>query len=197
MQTLIRDGEYVREVAGWSDYLPFWDTAVETAPHGGTIVELGVFCGKSLMYLAHKAMESEKKLRIVGVDTFQGSPEFRDRVYFNDVTWPDFPIGSIISECMANLGAIGLLRDVTLIVCDSVSAASLFAPNSVHAVFLDADHTEQAVRDDIAAWMPRVSKGGWIGGHDVWTFPDVGKVVREVFPDATIITERSWWERQC
>ena len=33
-------------------------------------------------------------------------------------------------------------------------------------IFLDADHSYEAVKADLAAWVPHVKAGGWIGGHD-------------------------------
>ena len=33
-------------------------------------------------------------------------------------------------------------------------------------VFIDADHSYEGAKQDIAAWYPKVKKGGWIGGHD-------------------------------
>ena len=33
-------------------------------------------------------------------------------------------------------------------------------------VYIDADHTYESVKDDIAAWFPKVKPGGWITGHD-------------------------------
>jgi hypothetical protein len=33
-------------------------------------------------------------------------------------------------------------------------------------VYLDADHTYEAVKADIAAWWPKVRVGGTLGGHD-------------------------------
>lgn len=197
MQAVLTENGPVREIAGWFDYGEFWDRAVETAHVGATIVEIGVFCGKSLMYLGQKAKESGKNLRVVGIDNFQGSPEFQDRVFFNDVTWPNFPHGTMVRECLNNLQEAGLSNDVTVIVSDSASAARFFAPRSVHAVFLDGDHSEQGFGDDMRAWLPQVAPGGLFGGHDVWTFPDVEKVVRAMLPDVVLDAGRTWWERQC
>jgi predicted O-methyltransferase YrrM len=33
-------------------------------------------------------------------------------------------------------------------------------------VFLDADHSYEGCKADIAAWAPRIKPGGWLGGHD-------------------------------
>jgi predicted O-methyltransferase YrrM len=48
--------------------------------------------------------------------------------------------------------------------------AALVVPDaSVDFVFVDADHTEEAVARDIATWTPKVRPGGLIAGHNqVW-----------------------------
>lgn len=54
----------------------------------------------------------------------------------------------------------------TLVRKDSVEAAAGVQDASLDLVYIDAEHTYEAVRDDIAAWLPKVKPGGWIGGHD-------------------------------
>lgn len=58
-------------------------------------------------------------------------------------------------------------------------------------VFLDADHSYEGVRADIAAWAPKVKPGGWLGGHDYENpnFPKFG-VTRAVneYASATGLT---------
>jgi len=48
----------------------------------------------------------------------------------------------------------------------SVQAAAAIPDRSVDWVFIDADHSEPAVASDLAAWLPKIRPGGWIGGHD-------------------------------
>jgi hypothetical protein len=44
------------------------------------------------------------------------------------------------------------------------AAACLTTPYDF--VFLDADHSYEGCRADIAAWAPKIKPGGWLGGHD-------------------------------
>tara|TARA_R100001244_G_scaffold47793_2_gene42605 strand:- start:1063 stop:1623 length:561 start_codon:yes stop_codon:yes gene_type:complete len=48
----------------------------------------------------------------------------------------------------------------------SAEAAAMVEDASLDLVFLDADHSADGVREDLAAWVPKVRPGGWIGGHD-------------------------------
>ena len=41
-----------------------------------------------------------------------------------------------------------------------------FEDGSLDFVYIDALHTYEALKEDIAAWLPKIKKGGFIGGHD-------------------------------
>lgn len=48
----------------------------------------------------------------------------------------------------------------------SLDVACKFGDGSFDAVYLDADHSRDAVLADLAAWTPKVRSGGVIAGHD-------------------------------
>ena len=45
-------------------------------------------------------------------------------------------------------------------------AAPMFADGSLDFVYIDAEHTFEAVSADIRLWLPKIKPGGAIGGHD-------------------------------
>lgn len=57
-------------------------------------------------------------------------------------------------------------RRARIMAMTSVEAAARVEDRSLDLVFLDADHSFDGVREDLAAWAPKVRDGGWIGGHD-------------------------------
>ena len=57
----------------------------------------------------------------------------------------------------------------TVVVAKSTAAAGLFPAGLFDLVFIDADHRYEAVRADIAAWRPRVRRGGILCGHDYFS----------------------------
>lgn len=61
---------------------------------------------------------------------------------------------------------VSKFNDVAFLRMASLDAASLFCENSLDFVYIDSIHTYEMVRADIGAWLPKVKKGGWIGGHD-------------------------------
>lgn len=50
----------------------------------------------------------------------------------------------------------------------SVEAAEEFRDSSLDFVFIDANHTREAVTADLAAWEPKVRSGGVVYGHDFY-----------------------------
>ena len=48
----------------------------------------------------------------------------------------------------------------------SLVVAEGFNKRSLAGVFIDADHTYEAVRGDLTAWWPLVRPGGFLAGHD-------------------------------
>ena len=53
-------------------------------------------------------------------------------------------------------------------------------------------HTYDAVKEDIAAWSPKVRKGGVIAGHD-YDWPEVRRAVDEAFPIGLGVANTSWF----
>lgn len=187
------------DIFGWFSWPELYDRAVETAPYGATLVEVGVFFGRSLAYLGQRAKEANKGLRVVGIDTFKGSPEFDGGLFVQyegrKVPILEMPSGFILQQAFENLDALGLMGTVSLIVSDSAQAASLFADRSCHMVFIDADHQEPAVARDIDAWTPKVAFGGIMAGHDYDDgFPGVIAAVDRAFGSRVESITGNCWE---
>lgn len=53
-----------------------------------------------------------------------------------------------------------------IIHANSEAAAAQVDDASLDLVYIDAEHTYDAVKADIGVWLPKVKPGGWIGGHD-------------------------------
>jgi len=82
---------------------------------------------------------------------------------------------------------------VRIIRLDSVRAATLFEPESLDMVFIDADHTYEHEKEDIGAWFPIVRVGGILSGHDYGSYPGVVKVVDERFPKRQLLPGLVWY----
>lgn len=78
----------------------------------------------------------------------------------------------------------------------SEEASILFDDESLDFVYIDGDHRYEGVKKDIELWLPKIKKGGFIGGHDYNNPPHHGvkKAVDEFFkkqPDKTF-QDTSW-----
>ena len=61
-------------------------------------------------------------------------------------------------------------NNVTVLKKDSIEAAKEVPNGSLDFVFIDANHSYNAVKADIEAWSPKVRKGGIVSGHDYYIF---------------------------
>lgn len=64
------------------------------------------------------------------------------------------------------------LANVSMMRLQSVVAARCFPLQSLDFVFIDGDHSAEAVSADIAAWTPNIKPGGILAGHDFYTRDD-------------------------
>lgn len=67
--------------------------------------------------------------------------------------------------CKTRLSKFG--NRVRFIRKSSIDAARDFSNESLDLVYIDANHDEKYVREDIAAWWPKVKPGGILSGHDL------------------------------
>lgn len=78
----------------------------------------------------------------------------------------------------------------------SLRAAEFFPDGYFDLVFIDAEHTPEAIEKDIAAWRPKVRKGGVLAGDDYWQkYPEFVKKIDELIPKKDIMCERVWWSQ--
>ena len=84
-------------------------------------------------------------------------------------------------------------KNIKKIKSTSSEAATLFENESLDFAYIDAAHDYENVKKDILAWLPKVKKGGAIGGHD-YTQPDVKNAVQDVINvQATVYSDTSWY----
>lgn len=73
----------------------------------------------------------------------------------------------------------------------STDGANSIRDASLDLVFIDADHSYEWVKKDIAAYKPKIKKGGWLTGHDI-DFPGVNRAVNEVIQNYDVGTNNVW-----
>ena len=72
----------------------------------------------------------------------------------------------------------------------SEHASKTFTERSLDALFIDACHSEENVRNDILCWLPKLKDGGVIFGND-WGWESVQRGVHSVFDSEVVSLSRN------
>jgi hypothetical protein len=171
-----------QEIAGWFDYPNSFQFLVDTIPDGGTFVECGAWLGQSSAYLCDIAKD---RINVFIVDSWQGSA---NEVTTHHKLAQETDIYQIFLD---NMGE----RKFTPIRKLSHEAVLDFADESCDVVYIDMEHTYDAVSKDIDMWLPKVKVGGYLAGHDYnpGSWPGVVQAVNEKFHDQFRILDNSTW----
>lgn len=141
--------------------------------------ELGVKEGKLAEYLLREYPD----LHMVCIDLFAKRPPMDLQGYETYEKW-DF--AAITKEYMDRM--MQFMSRVETLVMDTEEAALKYEDETFDFVFIDAEHTYEGVRDDIAAWYPKLKKGGIMAGHDFsHKWPGVERAVGEAFNLMTVV----------
>jgi predicted O-methyltransferase YrrM len=170
---------YWQKAEGFFNFEGYYNSIVNNAKQGQRLVEVGIYKGKSILYLAEGLNNKGVDVELYGVDTLLGSVEHNDAK------------NEILTKYFDNIEP---LRDqITTIVTTSLQASKLFENESLDFVFIDASHDYENVKADILAWMPKVKKGGILSGHDYnkhW--PGVMQAVDEIINHTKTIHGDVW-----
>lgn len=182
------------EITGWFQWRSGQEEAVRHFDEGSRFVEVGNFLGRSLCSLGELVRQSGKRFSVVGVDTCLGSgiegPKQKD---YQGAAVAEGK-GTFAGTLHRNIISCGLAETISVIVSDSVTAASFFADRSIAWVHLDARHDRENLMADIDAWGPKVRSGGWLSGddYDEVKWPDVVATINETLPGAAPWSVKQW-----
>lgn len=135
-------------------------------PADQAIVELGAFKGRTAGWLALGASEGNRA-HVYSVDPWEQRP-------FD--TWPDgYDKPDVVREYShpatrdafhAHLAECGVTNMVTAIQATAVAAANTYDGPKVGLLWHDAEHTTEAVKADLKAWLPHLSATAVVALHD-------------------------------
>lgn len=167
----------------WFTYPNVYRLMIDKCKPNGTIVELGAWKGRSSAFLVIEAKNKSPNIKINIVDTWLGSEEHTEEMKDN-----------LYQKFKSNMTRLdGFYKEHRMTTDEAVS---LFDDASLDGVFIDADHSYEAVKKDITNWMPKVRKGGILAGHDyIQTFEGVIRAVNESISD--FVTMEQCWIKQC
>lgn len=161
---------------------------------GSRFVEVGNYLGRSLCSLGELVQQSGKRFSIIGVDTCRGSGVEGVRRMDYHAAAVSKGGGTFAGTLHRNVITCGLADVVSLIVSDSMTAASFFADRSIAWVHLDARHDREHLIADIGAWLPKIQSGGWLSGddYDPVKWPEVIATIEDLLPAARPWSVKQW-----
>ncbi len=159
-RVLWRNRQPESAVPGYFDYSGQYSAVALDAPDNAHGVEVGCWQGRSVCYLAKEFAGYGKRVRIDCVDLWTGGKD-EELVALVAAMGGPHKLFEAFQRAVEGIPQIGDIHE-----CDSAKAARYYLDNSLDFVFLDAGHTYEEVRADIAAWLPKVKPGGLLFGHD-------------------------------
>jgi glycosyltransferase involved in cell wall biosynthesis len=187
----LEEGRDWSSVPGWFNYWGFYRQIAKTLKDGDVVAEVGVWLGRSIIYLAQECQRLGKKIKIIAVDNFKGEidPETGQVIPEHQKTLAE--CGSIYKLFEQNIERCGVAGMIETFVGDSAEEAVEVEDGSLAFCFIDAAHDYESVKRDIAAWLPKVRQGGILAGHDA-EWEGVQKAIKEAFGDDVAITGTVW-----
>jgi predicted O-methyltransferase YrrM len=148
------------------------------------MIEIGSYMGESTQMFATSNIFSEIKC----IDPFHGDEEFNSIMNY---TWEQ-----VKSQFHINTNRF---NSVKLYEGMSYDLVDKFEDNKFDFIYIDGEHTYEAVKRDIQLYLPKLRKGGIIAGHDYSVgsddlpWPGVNRAVNEELgkPDRTF-WDTSW-----
>lgn len=156
------------KMSGWCSEAKSFDlcqTVIDTKPE--SVVEIGVFAGKSLISIA-TGLRHNQKGRVYGIDPWQRDECMVDENEANKAWWASVDIDSIYSEAQRHVAECSFHAYVTLMKESSAQASGKFGcyPH-LDILHIDGNHSEVASTHDVSVWVPKVKSGGMIFMDDV------------------------------
>ena len=174
IQNEITVKHFFKNIDGWFNYEDLYSEMVSRFKNGSKFVEVGVWKGKSAVYMAVEIINSGKKIEFDCVDNWEYVEGLQcdiDKSLFGN---------NLYQEFLSNIHPVKhIIKPIKSI---SWEAAKLYENESLDFVFIDAAHDYQSVKKDVTSWLPKVKVGGIIAGHDYTTHIGVKTAVDESIP---------------
>jgi hypothetical protein len=152
---------FYKNIQGWFGFESVYDDLIREIPVGGSFVEIGVWKGTSLSYFIVENINKNKNIKIYAVDTWLGSAEHQAGSWAHD---PAIANNTLFEVFINN--TIQVKDKFNILKMTSEQASKQFEDNSLDAVFIDACHEYDCVKQDIDCWYPKLKQNAYLSGHD-------------------------------
>ena len=172
------------DIQGWwgSEHPYLLDSIVKT--NAQIIVEVGVWKGKSAIFMADFLKKNNIDAVVICVDTWLGGwDHWIDKQWFDDLKIKNgYP--SIYETFISNVKNAGVEDCILPIPIDSIGASKILKNYNIEpdVIHLDASHDYASVKSDLTEWWPLLKPGGYFIGDDYDPYwPGVTQAFDEFF----------------
>jgi predicted O-methyltransferase YrrM len=166
------------KIQGWMSHEELgllYDLAKEVLEKDSLAVEVGSWKGRSAYVIGHAC--KEKGAKLICIDTFCGCESQKFLYEESMKKGIEKFIDDNIAKNMAGL-------PVDFVVGNSIDIQECIVNGSLSFCFIDGDHFNPGVKQDLDNFWPKVKMGGIFAGHDYSNeFAEVVKEVNTKFPD--------------
>jgi len=135
------------------------------ASEAKTIVEIGVWGGKSLLPMAYTLFARREKGKIYGIDPWDNQASIEGASHESNIAfWSHVDHEEVLRHLTYVIQKRGLQDHVELIRATSADAAPIYNIDLLH---IDGNHSDATSYIDVTKWVPLVKKGGWIVFDDM------------------------------
>ncbi len=128
-------------------------------PTGGVCAEIGVWKGA----FTERVLRQSKPQAYHLIDPWAFQGDMPDRWYGGAIADGQEYMDAMHDDIQQRFGS---LPNVSIHRSPSVNAASEFEDSSFDWVYIDGDHSYEAVLADLESYAPKVKPGGWLLGDD-------------------------------
>ena len=149
-----------------------------------TIVEIGVYGGKSLVPMAY-ALKENKRGIIYGIDPWSSHESIQGMDGDNLEWWGAVNHQAIYQGLVSKIHSFSLNSYVALIRTTSEQASSVGPIDMLH---IDGNHSDETSFLDVTKWVPEVNSGGLIIFDDI-TWNTTGRAVEWLNENCVKVTD--------
>jgi predicted O-methyltransferase YrrM len=147
----------------------------------GDVIEIGSWQGRSTIALAQGCQDSDNGV-VHAVDTFQGNPGNESMYVVGAEDRSDLEPN--FHRNIATAGLTDRVKVYAMTSADAVDSVRKAAP-SVRMMYIDGEHSYDAVKDELDRYAPLLAPGGLMTFDDYSTrYPGVADAIHEHLADA-------------
>jgi predicted O-methyltransferase YrrM len=150
----------------------------DTPTKGMKMIEIGSYAGESTTIFASSFKE------VLAIDPFLNDYDL------NDITCHYMELNKVYNVFSEAISGHGNIRHIMK---TSDEASSGIKDDSYDFVYIDGLHTYEQVKKDITNYLPKIKKGGFIGGHDYHpNWQGVMDAINELLVVERVFGDTSW-----